>query len=64
MDYHIHSNKRPGRLDKSFWVGPYLLQHLLHALTKKFMILAIFRLILSQIEAYWTQYVSFMNRFG
>ena len=24
--YRIHSNKRPGRLDKSFWVGDYLFQ--------------------------------------
>ena len=24
VTYRIHSNKRPGRLDKPFWVGAYL----------------------------------------
>ena len=48
--YHIYSNKRPGHLDKSFWVGAYLFQHLLQGLTQNWMIFAIFRLILSQIE--------------
>ena len=50
MIYRIHSNKRPGRLDKSFWLGAYLFQHFLQGLTPKFMILGIFRLIPSHIE--------------
>ena len=29
-DYFIHTNKHPGHLDKSFLVGAYLFQYLLH----------------------------------
>ena len=46
----IHSNKRPGHLDKSFWMGAYLFQYLLQRSTLKFMILAIFKLISNHIE--------------
>ena len=48
--YRIHSNKGPGRLDKSFWVGAYLFQYLLKGSTPKWMILVISRLIPSRIE--------------
>ena len=48
--YRIHSSKRPGRQDKSFWVGAYLFHYLLQGSTPKRMILASFRLILSHIE--------------
>ena len=48
--YCIHSNKRPGSLDKSFWVGAYFFQYLLKGSTHKWMILVIFRLIPSHIE--------------
>ena len=48
--YRIHSNKRPGHLDKSFRVGTYLFQYLLQGSTQKFMILANFRLIPNRSE--------------
>ena len=48
--YHIHSNKRPGHLDKLFRVGAYLFQYLLQGSTQKFMIFTIFRLIPNHIE--------------
>ena len=54
--YRIHSNKRPGRFDKSFRVGAYLFQYFLQGSTQKLMILAIFRLIPNHIE------VSIMSR--
>ena len=48
--YRIHSNKRLGHLDKSFQVGAYLFQFMLQGSTKKFMILAKFRLIANHID--------------
>ena len=50
FNYSIHSNRRPGCLDKSFWVGAYLFQYLLQGLTQKLIILAIIRLIPSYTE--------------
>ena len=46
----IHSDKRPGHLDNSFWVSGYLFHYLVQRLTQKWMILAGFSLIPSHIE--------------
>ena len=48
--YRIHSNKRPGCLDKSFWVGTYWFQYCWKVRPKKWMIFALFRLIHSHTE--------------
>ena len=50
VKYRFHSNKSPGRLNKSFRVRAYLFQYLLQGSTPKFMILAIVRLIPNHIE--------------
>ena len=46
----LYSSKHPGCLDKSIRVGAYLFYYLLQELTRKWMILAGFRLIASHIE--------------
>ena len=57
-NYHIHSNKRPGRLDKSFRVGIYLFQYWMQKSTQKCMIWP----FQANSQSCWTQSVSFMYR--
>ena len=46
----IHSNKRPGNLDKPFWVGAYCFTICCKNWPQTWMILTCFRLIPSHIE--------------
>ena len=57
---HTHSNKHPGHLGKSFWVDTFVLIFVARINQK----LDNFAHFQANSQLYWTQFVTFKNRFG